>query len=197
MRRLPTLLVASLAGTALLCACDSSLPPATPTPAVYKQSINITHADYDAAVRLWQSQKVTEYEVTTREVSERSSNGYPEIFRVKGDEITILRSWWTGQNVTPSPVIVRRSDLVPDNTVEGLFSSVEVALTDVDQRTSIDRQTVYSITLDPVFGFVTSYDVACEERSRASHDCPSETSMRIEVSDFKVLSRTITPTTNP
>jgi hypothetical protein len=212
MRRFsPTLvlriLLASLVGTAFLAACDSTasapLPPITASPTVatagitYRPSINITRADYEAALNKWKAQGVLEYEITTQEISLRSTNGYPETFRVNGDDVTILQ---TILDSNPTPLTVHKSDLLPlENTVEGLFAHVDSAFDDAARRTSIDSQTIYEIQFDPTFGYVTSYFTDCHERGTSSADtsrrhCPTDTYARIEVIQFKVLRSSHLPT---
>lgn len=217
MRRFLTILACCLAGAVFLIGCDGAatapntratstlpIPPIPPSPsgiptnipALYSPSINITRADYNQAVALWQSQGITEYEMTVNELSLRSNNDYPEIFRVKGDEVTVLYS--TG---IPTPITMSRSELEPvitDNTVEGLFETVADALSYAEQATNEGFQTVYDVRFDPTFGYVSYFMTACEERRTpqpgvSGYACPSDTSFRVQTSDFKVLSRSTPP----
>jgi hypothetical protein len=132
--------------------------------------------------------------LTTNELSLRSNNDRPEMFRVKGDDVTILTSLWDAQTTTPTPVTLHRSDLEADNTIDGLFARTDEALRDAAQRTSIDSQTVYEIHIDPTLGYVTYYDTECQERltpqvGEPLYNCPTDTYVRVRVSNFKVLSR--------
>jgi hypothetical protein len=177
-----------------LAACDST--PATPTTvpiaAKYKPSINITRADYDAALKLWESQGISAYEITAREVSERSGNGYPETYRVKGDEVTVLQSIFRPGELYPTPLILTQAQLMLGNTVEGLFERADRAT--ADQREGRNSQIVYDVRFDPTYGYVSYFEIDCYERvtptgSRTVLNCPSDSYTQVKSSDFKVLSR--------
>jgi hypothetical protein len=192
--RFPLVLILCLAATTFLVACDSTpaTPATVPVAAKYKPSINITRADYDAALKLWQSQGISEYEITAREVSERSGNGYPETYRVKGDEVTVLQSILRPGDPHPTPIILTQSQLILGNTVEGLFKLADQAT--ADQREDRNSQTVYDIRFDPTYGYVTYFEVNCYERvtptgRRTILNCPSDSYMQVKSSDFKTLSR--------
>jgi len=198
------ILLGALASIVLLAACDSThpIPPslvtAIPTASAdatgiaYRPSINITRANYEAAVNKWKAQGILEYEISTNEVSLRSENGYPETYRVNGDNITILSTIWDSH---PTPSTINIADDPYANTVEGLFAHTDVALNDASTRISLGSQTVYDIQFDPTYGYVTSYYTVCEERTkpipsisgRTDNYCPTDTYIRIKVSDFKVL----------
>jgi hypothetical protein len=192
--RFPLALILCLASTTILFACDYT--PATPTTAPiatkYKPSISITRVDYDAALKLWESQGISEYEITAREVSERSGNGYPETYRVKGDEVTVLQSMLRPGELYPTPLILTQAQLILGNTIEGLFERADRAI--ADQREDRNSQTVYDIRFDPTYGYVTYFEVNCYERvtptgRRTVLNCPSDSYMQVKSSDFKVLSR--------
>jgi hypothetical protein len=192
--RFSLVLILCLAATTVLVACDytPTTPTTVPIATKYKPSINITRADYDAALKLWESQGISEYEITAREVSERSGNGYPETYRVKGDEVTVLQSMLRPGELYPTPIILTQAQLILGNTVEGLFKRADRAI--ADQREDRDSQIVYDIRFDPAYGYVTHFEGNCYERvtptgRRATLNCPSDSYMLVKSSDFKVLSR--------
>ncbi|HEX8220231.1 MAG TPA: hypothetical protein VF914_13635 [Chloroflexia bacterium] len=182
-------------------ACNDSAPtPAisgTPTPVMYRPSINVTRADYNRAVALWQAQGITEYEITVNELSLRSNNDYPETMRVSGDTVTFLRSIMAA----PVPYTISRADLEDlgaDNTVDGLFDKVANALNYAEQETDVDSQIVFVVRFDPTFGYASYFEGSCEERKTpqprdSSSACPSDTYLRVQTSDFKVLKRSASP----
>ncbi len=206
MRGYLAMLLCCVLGASFLYGCDQAAPASTTpttsistippsTPALYRPSINITRADYNQAVALWQSHGITAYEVTVNELSLRSSNN-TETFRVEGNTVTVLGMFGSA----PTPVTVSRSDLEAidaDNTVEGLFDKVADALSYAEQVTGEDLQMVFEIRFDPTFGYVSYFMTDCEERKTPQagdwdYACGTDTLMRLRTSNFKVLNRSST-----
>ncbi|MDQ2809979.1 MAG: DUF6174 domain-containing protein [Chloroflexota bacterium] len=215
MRRIiaPSILILSL-----VAACDSSpapTPTLVPVPTVTQSPsppaptvavsptipprINITRADYTAALAKWQRQGITDYEISVYQLS-LGVNGVSRL-RVQGDQATVLAN----------PYQYPDDELARIYTVAGLFAEVDAALREVEQDGAYGRSfpMVYNVTFDSVLGYPRHFDQGCYEPMTDSPSvCPSDTFVTRKVQSLTVLAAgtatpsvpattTISPTISP
>jgi hypothetical protein len=121
---------------------------------VYTPTINITRAEYEAALATWQAQGIFEYEIA---VSDVSFMGRGTILHVTGDKVKVLGYFYSREDpvVQATPTTNEPSEYDLENTVDGLFKHVDSILTYgvCPMRGPMAFPVAYKIEFDPALGY--------------------------------------------
>jgi hypothetical protein len=160
--------------------CDSG-PAATPTPVVDNTpGVNITQADYDAALAKWEALNVQEYNEN-----------------VTYDAFAITRGTWDlhvttsaiepvsfSQNGTPATPPTIEGDAFRLLTVDGMFNNVARALAD---QSSQDYQFRYEVRFDPEKGYPTFFSARSVPNPETNSGVLADADYTITVHSLEVV----------
>ena len=155
--------------------------------AVYTPTINITRANYEAALAKWQAQNISEYEIA---VSEVSLDGHGRILRVEKGNVTVVGYFYSGTPVVetiPTAGVASERDLV--NTVDGLFKRVKNILTYgiCPGRGTTEFAADYEIEFDEKLGYPSKINRTGRDSGDVHHF------YWIDIVRFKIIKQGVLP----